>query len=244
MLNEPGNLEFTKGIITGKKVSRLYVDKWADREAAQAFTNATFRLSREVVQKNDIGNLSMWMSAPLGKVLMQFRTFMSSSYTKQTLKGFKHRDPAFFGSLMLSSMLAGMTYAAQTQVQSIGRSDQDDFLDRRMSWDKIATSAFARNSQSSIIPMLVDSTGAGLFSHTRTTGQTSDLFLGNPGVGLLDDTTAALTGVARGVLEGDYSQEEARALARVMPFSNALPVVMGLNGLIGPALDLRERAPR
>ncbi|MER8582674.1 hypothetical protein NKG95_28900 [Mesorhizobium sp. M1423] len=246
MFNEEGNFEHTTGFITGKKVVRAHFDKWADKEAREAFIQAAHRLSRQVIQKNDLGNMIMWMSHPLAKVLMQFRTFMVGSYAKQTLKAANMRDLTALHQIVLTTAMATASYVAQMKVQAIGRSDKDKFLEERLNPMALMAAGFARAGASSIIPMLVD-TGRyaagydGLFSYTRTTGQTSNMLFGNPTVGGIDDVMQASRGIAGLFREGEWSQDEARSLARVSVFGNALPITMGLNGLIA---DLPKHPPR
>lgn len=244
--NEPGNFEFSKGLLTNRKVTRAHFAKWSDKEAAEAFRRASYRLATSIIQKNDIGNMTMWMSHPAAKMLMQFRTFMVGAYEKQTLKSAHMRDGTALKALVLSMGFAAVSYAVQTKLAAATRSDKDEYLEDRLSMDKLGYAAFARAGASSIIPMLVD-TGAyflgqdAMFSHTRTTGQVSNMLLGNPTTGGLDDIAQgfrALSGLAE---DREWSQEEARALPRLLPFGNAVPITSGLNAMIA---DLPEFAPR
>jgi|GEM_PF-6713894 len=45
MMSIEGNLEHSKGVLTGKKVSRLLSDNWQEKVVAQAFVNAVYRLA-------------------------------------------------------------------------------------------------------------------------------------------------------------------------------------------------------
>ncbi|PBB68141.1 hypothetical protein CK228_13610 [Mesorhizobium sp. WSM4312] len=246
MFKTDGNFEHETGFITGRKVTRAHFDKWADKEAREAFIQAAHRLSRQVIQKNDIGNMAMWMSHPLAKIFMQFRTFMVGAYAKQTLKALNMRDPMAFHQLMMTSGLATASYVAQMKLQAMGRADKDKFLEERLSAKNLMAAGFARAGMSSIIPMLVDSGlyasgNNALFSYTRTTGQASNMVFGNPTFGGFDDFTQATRGVAGLFREGDWSQDEARTLTRILPFGNALPITMGLNAAIS---DLPKHPPR
>ncbi|AIK68526.1 putative internal virion protein [Mesorhizobium phage vB_MloP_Lo5R7ANS] len=250
MFNTEGNFAHETGFITGRKVTRAHFDKWADTEAREAFISAAHRLSRQIIQKNDIGNMTKWMSHPLAKALMQFRTFMVGSYGKQTLKVARMvHDRDYLAAshhLVMTTAFAAAGYILQMKAQAMLRSDGEEFLEERLSPKNLSAAAFSRAGASSIIPMLVD-TGLGLggqdtlFSYTRSTGQASNMLFGNPTTGGIDDLYQAgrsLAGIAR---EGEWSQEEARKVARVMMFGNSLPIVMGLNGWIS---GLPERAPR
>lgn len=244
MFGEPGNFEFASGLITNKKVTRAHFGKWADKEAREAFLAAVDRMTKQIIQKNDIGNMIPWMSSPAAKLLMQFRSFMVGAYTRQTLKSLHFRDAPALGAAIGTMAMAGAAYVAQTKVQSIGR--DDGWAEDRLTWKKIGTASFARAGVSSIVPMLVDtSMYAGgqnaVFSHTRTTGQVSNMFFGNPTTGGLDDIVQAGRAVA-GLFEGrEWSQEEARAIPRILPFGNMILPVTVLNSMIN---DMPEFAPR
>jgi hypothetical protein len=244
MLNEQGNMEFTSGLVSGRKVAGAHFDKWTDKEAREAFLGAIDRMTKQIIQKNDIGNLIPWMSHPAAKMLMQFRTFMVGAYTRQTLKSLHFRDAPALGAAIGTMAMAGAAYVAQTKVQSIGR--DDSWAEDRLSWNKIGTASFARAGVSSIVPMLVDTAMyAGgqnaVFSHTRTTGQVSNMLFGNPTTGGVDDLVQAGRAIAGLFGDHEWSQEEARAIPRILPFGNMVPLVMGLNALIH---DMPEFAPR
>lgn len=246
MFNTEGNFEFAKGVVSGRKVVRAHFDNWSDKEARQAFISAAHRLAGQIIQKNDIGNMVMWMSHPIAKALMQFRTFMVGAYSKQTLKSLNFRDAAALNHLVLTSAFAGASYVAQMKIQSIGREDGEEFLSNRLSPGSIGAAAFARGGASSIIPMLID-TGLTAtrndpwFSHTRTTGQATDAFFGNPTTGGIDDIFQAIRSIKGLTEDREWSQEEVRNLVRPIIFGNSLPVVTFLNSQIG---DMPERAPR
>ncbi len=231
--------------MNGKRVVGLKLDEWRDREAAEAFRRAVYRKSSEIIQKNDLGNMIMWMGHPVAQTLMQFRTFMAAAYVKQTLKTLHMRDPEAFISASMAMFIGAMVYEVQTREQALGRSDSEKFLRERLTWDKIASAGFAKAGVSSILPMLVDTGLPALgykpqFSYSRTTGQTSDLLFGNPGTGLVNDVATA-AGALRGVAHSNPSQEEMRAIMKLLPFGNAFGFMQAHNWAIS---GLSERTPR
>lgn len=230
--------------MNGSRVAGLKLDQWQDKEAAEAFRRAVYRKSSEIIQTNQLGNSIKWMGHPIAKSLTQFRTFMAASYVKQTMKALHMRDPEAIINASMAMFIGAMVYEVQTREQALGRSDADKFLQDRLTWDKIASAGFAKAGVSSIIPMLVDTTipMAGYkpeFSYSRTTGQTSNIILGNPTGGLLDDIPNAVSAV-RGAFHGDMSQEEERALFKLLPFSNAFGIMQANNYLIS---GLNPRTP-
>jgi hypothetical protein len=229
----------------GNRVIGLDFEKFADKEAGEHLRRAIYRKTNEIIQKNDIGNLSMWMSHPVGKVFMQFRQFMAASYVKQTMKAIHMRDAEAGTNIALGMAVAGMVYTAQQKVAAIGRSDADAFLEKRLSTEKIVAAGIGRIGTSSILPAIVSTVSkSGLyddpFDAIRTSGSASDLWSGNTVSSLINDGTAAVKG---GVdfMSGNGSQEGARAIQRIGPFSNAVFYTQGFNSMIS---DLPQFAPR
>ncbi|MBY5849795.1 hypothetical protein HFN51_04385 [Rhizobium leguminosarum] len=230
----------------GQKVAGLRFDGAKDKEAAEYFRRAVIRKTNQVIQKNDVGNLMPFMNTAVGKVIMQFRSFMAASYVKNSLKSLHMRDTEAAVGAAVTTGIAALVYSLQMQAQSIGRSDREEFLAKRLDPTNLAKSAVARSGWSSIAPMLVDTVGPAMgfnaqFSYARTTGQTSNVLFGNPTFGLLDDITQgtkAAAGIAR---SGDLSQEELRAFQKIAPFGNALPALGLYNTMIS---DNPERMPR
>ncbi|MDX0455485.1 hypothetical protein GOC72_18695 [Sinorhizobium medicae] len=243
-----GNFDYVRGVLTKKKIARAHFDKWDDLEAREALRNAIYRFATSTIQKNDLGNIPMWMNSTVGKTMMQFRTFVVAAFEKQTLRTLHLRDRGAIMGGLLATTFAGATYMVQEKLRSIGRSDAEEHLAKRLSWDNIGKAAVSRAGWASIAPMVMDSTvapaifGRPQFSF-RTTDQGQDAWLGNPTTGLLfNDGPAALAGITRPLIEGrQWSQEEIRAIARIAPFQNFLPFAGALSGMIG---NLPERKPR
>lgn len=242
-----GNFDYTKGLLTGKKIVRAHFDKWDDLEAREALRNAVWRFSTNVVQKNDLGNIPMWMNRSVGKTFTQFRTFVIAAYEKQMLHSLHMRDfPALMAGL-LATTFAGITYVVQEKIRNIGKHD-DKFLEDRLSWTNIGLAAVSRAGWASIAPMVMDTGvsqavfGRPLFDF-RTTGQGQSAILGNPTAGfLLDDLPASVGALSQPLMNGrEMSQQEARALGRMSGFSNFLPTSWLFNSMIR---DLPRRAPK
>src|SRR6478609_5861640 len=125
----------------------------------------------------------MFFSSEMGKMLFQFRAFMMAAYTKQFLYGINMRDWETFVAFSSSMALGGAVYAGQSYLQSIGRSDQQKFLDDRLSEKKIAAAAFQRAGFASFLPLGADSVlamgGMPALFDTRASSLSSKWF-GNP----------------------------------------------------------------
>ena len=215
----------------GRSVKRLNIDEWDDAEAADVFIKAIDRWSRKIIQENDIGQMSKWMTTDLGKTMIQFRSFMIAAWTKQTLTGLHHRDMQTFMMWSTSVFFAGLSYTAQTYINSVGRDDQQDYLQERLNPSALGRSAFQRAGFATIVPGAVDSMAgiAGyepVFAYGRTTGLASNALFGNPTTDLIDKSLRALQGGVASAMRDDYdfSQQDFRALTSVLPFQNAMGI--------------------
>ncbi len=217
--------------VLGRAVKRLNIDEWTDEEASSAFVNAIDRWSKKIIQENDIGQMSQWMTTDLGKTLIQFRSFMIAAWTKQTLTGLHHRDWDTFVAWSTSIFFGGLSYMAQTHINSLGRDDRAKYLRERLSPEALGRSAFQRAGFSTIVPGAVDSTlwAVGyepVFAYGRTTGLNSSALLGNPTTDLFDKGLKAARGAAASMTRSDYdySQQDMRAATSVLPFQNAMGI--------------------
>ena len=177
--------------VSGKtsKVDGIDWEKWqaASPDTYETFRMAVWRESRRVVQENTIGETAPWMHTQVGKVLTQFRGFMLVAHAKQSLYSLHHLDMSTANAFMASTLFAGLGYVAQTSMNYAGNQEE---LNKRLSMDNIAKSAFQRNSASSLIPASIDTLRSfagldGVFKYGRSTGLASSLILGNPTVDFL-----------------------------------------------------------
>lgn len=233
----------------GKKVSRINIEKWDDLDAKNAFINGVDRWAKKSIQENDIGNMPDFMSYELGKTIGQFRSFMMAAYVKQTLAGLHNRDWETFVSFTTSMLFGGLFYTAQQSVNSVGRDDQREFLEQRLSPQSIAEAAFQRAAFSSVVPMVTDTglSAVGLnpvfdyrSSGLDSGGLTLTSFLGNPSRDLLDGALRATGGMSQAIMsdEYDFSQRDAQAFAKVTLFQNMFGVRNVISIIISPLPEL------
>jgi len=234
------------GFLFGRRVARMNLDQWTDLEARSAFENALFRWSRHIVQENDIGSLHRMMSHPVAQTLMQFRSYAMTAWENQLLHGLANWQDMRTWAQFTASMFSGaLVYAVQTQLQAIGRSDADKFLEDRFSPARFGTAVFQRSGFSSLLPMIVDTaavfTPAGPVFDARPSGQATDFIFGNPFFSLIDDvrkTTSALIG---STIEGrELSQQELRQMARIGFWQNVMPIAQGYSLLISDQPERRR----
>jgi hypothetical protein len=228
-----------RGTITtesGQAIPVLHLDKW-DPEARHAISYAINRWSRRIAQENDLGQMNMMLGSEMGKLMWQFRMFMFGAYAKQTLHNLHMRDFESASMVLGTTALGALAYAAQTYLQSIGRSDREQFLEERLSPKKLALAGIQRSPTSSVVPM-----GADLMSYAmgfdpifdaRASGTPAQGILSNPTFSLLDQGVRALHGVTKVATgQGQWTQQDQRAFVGTLPFSNFLPVVWTSNAMM------------
>jgi hypothetical protein len=233
------NLQRHDGYIEGESGTQhrlLNLDRW-DPDARHAYEYALHLWVRKMIQENDLGQMNTVLGTSMGRLMGQFRMFMMAAYTKNTLHNLHMRDWETVSGVLGSTVLAGLTYAARTHLNSIGRSDRDQYLAKRLDGKSIAAAAVQGGAFSSVMPMLADlgtyAMGFDPLFDARVTGTPAQGLTSNPTMSLLNSALQASRGVtasARG--DGAYNQQDARALQSIMPFSNLLPVVWTANSLI------------
>lgn len=240
------------GVFDGKRLVGLGIDKW-DRDIAMDFKDVLANMTYRAVQENDIGSSAWWMHTGLGRMLMQFRSFVFNALVKQSIYGARFSfadgrpDAQVFSAFALTMFFGGMSYVGRSYINSIGRDDQEEYLEKRVgSVENVAAGAFNATGYASILPGVIDTglwfTGASdpLFAYTRTSGLASDFITGNPTV----RTAENLVGAARSIVrtpQGDYdfSKEDLRRWQALTPLGN----VTGIrNGFAIIAQDLPDQS--
>jgi hypothetical protein len=249
-LANPNNVETVRGALTSRKIKKLNFDRWTDLEAREAFRNALYRSTRQMIQHNDIGMLAQWMSHPIGRVLVQFRRFIFGSFTNHLLYNanlLRKGDMRALSFFLTSTLFSGLSYSLWQQIKTIGMPNRQEVLEKRLAPTELAKAAFSRSGYSSILPMLMDSglsqaiTGSQQFDY-RTSGQPADALFGNPTTGFVNDFQSALNAITHPLLnQRGMTQKEVRDFTRIFPFANALPAVITVNSL---TQGLDERPPR
>lgn len=222
------HMGFRDGML-GKKATHINIENWDDIDAKNAFINGVARWSNRTIQENSPGSMPAFMTKEMGKVLFQFRSFMLGAYTKQLLAGVKQNDWEVYSSFMASMFFGGLFYVGQTHVNSIGRPDRDEWLDKRLSVEGIAKASFQRAGFSSVLPMIVDIGLAPFVDEPVFAYRTTDLstgILGNPTVDLLNSGARALRGTISAASRDDYefSQQNYRDVSSLVFLQNAFGI--------------------
>ena len=212
----------------GERVNRMNLDKWTDPSARQAFEGALFRLARKAIQENDIGLQTPWSRSPLFRSVMQLRQFVLTAWHNNTLHNLNMRDGESLAHVTATLFSAAVVYAAQVRLQAATERDPDKFLKERLAPGAFSAAVFQRSAFSSILPTIADtaiSPFADPIFNYRTSGQPSNVLLGNPSMGLMNDIQAAGQGLLFPIFDGrPRSQQEYKAMMRVLPLQNFMPI--------------------
>ena len=165
------------------------------------------------------------------RLLTQFRTFSLTSVEKQWARQVGNHGPYKALGLLLGSMsVAAPIYAARVYAQSIGREDQDEYIEKNLTPFNIAKQTLNYVGMSGLAGDALDImsalTGIGEAGGGRR-GAGGKGVIGNlvaPAAGTVDDLYTALQPDA----DGHYSPEQ---LLKLMPFSRVpalLPAVQAL----------------
>lgn len=231
-------------------------EAWTDDMARDAFRNAMQKNVTTIVVKPGFGDLPLAARTPLGKMMMQFRTFSLAAHQRTTLRAMQE-GPAQVLSTLVGTTALGMMAA----YISAARSGKDNF-------DKWLAKAEANPvwwimegvDRGGIIPLLMEgannvekvssATGVGnAFNPIKTPisaafgdngGQSSrvasrDIFttLLGPTAGLLTNTLRA-AGAGIALTKGeDVSAAQKRAITSLAPFGSFLGVKEGLQFITG-----------
>jgi hypothetical protein len=233
---------FRSGRQSGRSLEALNIRDW-DANTAAKFEDALFRASRAIILENDPGQFAWWMQHPLSKTILQFRTFAVTAWTKATLRGLNHRDTAAAVGFMASSFIGAMVYMGQTGLNLIGDPEANEKWEERTTWGKLGMAAFQRTSESSLIPMAVDTFAEFAVNDPvfdfRSTGLASDGLFGNPTIDLFNAASGATSGLLSAAFGDDYSAPDYRNAVKVLPFQRVTGFVQFFNWL-GSDLPRRE----
>jgi hypothetical protein len=89
-------------------------EKWNDRDASKLFRTALKRDVDSILLRKDIGDVPMFANSGIGKVILQFKSFMFASTLKTLMTGLQIRDAAQLQGLAAMISLGSLTYVLKT----------------------------------------------------------------------------------------------------------------------------------
>ena len=161
------------------------IDKWTNIEAASKYRSGIQIVANRIIQRGDRTQLPLWMSHPVGKLLMQLRTFSVQSTYNKLLFDVRAHDVQALKNMVLASAFAAVGYASAVYIRSALMPDAKKYRDEKLTWEQVAKAAFSRSAYSGVVPSLID-TGTNIFgfpevfSGARNTNLQGSIITGNP----------------------------------------------------------------
>ena len=224
----------------GNRLTAINHTAW-DPEAVSKYRVFVGRYVDRLVQANDAGGLSKWMSRPVASMLVQFRSFVYGAWAKSTLWAMNHgafTDPKML-TLLAGEMVFGAATYALRQAPTLAEEDGwEKYKEKILNPANLAANGFARTASASIVPMLIDSAllftpQDPIFGQARSSGTATDAFVGTPVV----DQIKSAANFSKGSLEAaftdqDFTQNTAKhGLRAFAPFGNWIPIAAGFSAL-------------
>ncbi|WP_412057717.1 hypothetical protein [Bartonella sp. DGB2] len=236
----------------GNKLTDLQFSKWEPQLVSKykLFLN---RATNKIIQENDIGALSKWMHNPLAQMFLQFRTFTLGAWSHALLWQFNHMrlyaryphlimtNPSLFVGVMAETffgIIAQLLHDASNLTTEEGR---ERFMANLKDPAYLLRSGFGRASLASILPTLYDTIAPIIpfahlkpqFSNVRSSGSSMSALWGSPTVDLMNSASTIFKMTADGATsDKGFTQSQIKAIFRLLPWGNSLPLIAGINGLI------------
>jgi len=210
------------------KLKNLNLEEW-DEEIRETFVMSMRRWGDGIIQDNDMGSSIKGMDDTItGKLLMQFRGFVTQAWSRHLVKGVKYHDQAFAQEVAFSMVTAWMVYEVQQRLTTMGRDDQDEILEERLTVKSRVANSISRSAFASFVPAIIEQIASPFLEDPifhKTSGQNMAFFSpdGTPTFDILNDlmniygSSAALFDE-----EIDYTKGNARNALGVLPFGNNL----------------------
>ena len=123
----------------GDRLVEFDVTKIADAEIREQVIQAVWRGTSQIIQGTYIGERGKWAHDGLLKLMTQFRTFGITSMEKQWGRQRNSRGAySAFGLLVGSMAMATPIYMARVYANSVGRPDQEQYINERLEPQAIA----------------------------------------------------------------------------------------------------------
>lgn len=212
----------------GNKLTNFDITKARDLKAAEEFTQAVHRGVSQIIQGTFIGERGAWAHDGMLRMLTQFRTFSLTSVEKQWGRQVGNVGTAKALGMVVGSMsMAAPIYMARTYLASIGREDQQDYLEKQLTPARIARASLNYIAMSGLSGDFLDAASAVSGIGSTTGGRVG----GSDFVGAV---VAPAAGVANDLWKGLQNTKEGSdptALIKALPFSRLPYLIPAINSL-------------
>ena len=204
------------------------ITKLENREAADSFVQAVHRGTRQIIQGSFIGETGKWAHHDVLRLMTQFRTFSLTAIDKQWNRQVgNHGTAKALGMLLGTMTLALPIVMTRAYVSSIGRPDQEEYLEKRLSMERLGRETLNYVALSGLAGDLFDVLSA-TAGYEPTGGRTgaNKTFVGNavaPAIGTVNDLWQSLQNTKDGTdVYGFMKHMPFARLPWLLPAINAL----------------------
>lgn len=209
----------------------LNIDKWELDEARNVFSMSARREATQLVQEMNNGSVNGLLRSEIGKTFFQFLSFPMASMEQQAMRmgvRFANGDAQQVSRIMMFSALMGtLMYIARTNLNAMGRSDRQEYLERNLSSARLIQGALSQIGAASLFGYIYQLTTGAMDGNTNA--------LTPAGVSLGVGAIKGVGDLWDAIGEGELSENELRSLLRVLPFSSLYGARQILNGLANAA---------
>ena len=199
----------------------LNLDRWGQsgqrgQDAADIFGASARREATQAVQEMNAGSVNPLLRSEVGKSFFQFLSFPMASMEQQAMRlGVRgvNGDAGQVARLMLfSSMLGSMMYMGRSYMNSMNRSDQEEYMKKRMQWHELLEGSLSQIGAASLFGYVYQLTTGTMDGNTNA--------LTPAGFSMFASGVKGVTDTVDAVFGGDLTESELRSLLRVLPFSS------------------------
>lgn len=224
------------GDYDGKSLNHPRHDLWGreNRDLWLKFKSGMFRMTRRIVQENDLSNLPAIMPHTAAKVALQFRTFQIGAIDKSlgfNINRLRNKPTDIKAWTELSYQMlwsaAGLYAMIQTKAIGMDKSERRDYLKTMLDPQRFAAMTFARTGYSTLIPGAIDTAMnlggyESVFSQSRSSGLHQNLVTGNPTVSLAMGAMRAVKGTTESLVnpEKRFDAKDLAAWQHILPLNN------------------------
>jgi hypothetical protein len=211
----------------------LNADRWTDSDAADIFFASARREATQAVQEMNAGSVNARLRGEVGKSFFQFLSFPMASMEQQAMRlgvRFANGDQMQVAKIMSFSMMLGsMMYMSRSYLNSMGRSDQEEYMKRRMETANLLQGALSQIGAASLFGYIYQLTTGAMDGNTNALTP-AGVSMGIGAIKGAGDMWDALG-------EGELSETELRSLLRIFPFTSLYGVRQILNATANAATN-------
>ena len=199
----------------------LHVDKWstgknADPEAAEIFFASARREATQAVQEMNAGSVNGLLRSEVGKTFFQFLSFPMASMEQQAMRlGVRmgNGDAMNVARIMsFSALMGGMMYMSRSYLNSLGRSDQADYMKDRMETAELLQGALSQVGAASLFGYIYQITTGTMDGNTSV--------MTPPIVSMFGAGIKGIADVIGALGEDELKESQLRSLLRIAPFTS------------------------